>query len=621
MSSIFRPVKVNYFYFFFLFACLLLVHGFHVLLVEPASVGTQLSFLIDVALQCLLEVVLLFILGHVIRAFFSKTAFYVYISFTFLLLVVQIIDFFLIRVMDMTIWTVIRIVKEESFRNLLESTNISLRSWGMFMAVLMVLPLVGLLVFFLFEKWEKKREQSLKNPIMLSIVLLGLLTFWDLSAIFPSSPVAYEQLRKTLPLKSSLFAPEWPTIHFPEPLVQNESIFEQGSLKLTALKEKPDVFLFIFESLREDFITPKIAPYLSQFRNENVSFDLSLSSANATHLSWFSLFHSKFPFYWSSGTEKAKKEGSLPIRLFKEMGYSINVYSSAQLGFYEMDERIFGEGRHLADNFFMFSHDGHLPACESDEKTMHKLFEEMKKEKGGRLHIVFLDSTHFDYSWPKETGSLFVPIQEELDYLKAAYSKAEVEGIKNRYRNAIYYLDSLFGQFLQTLQETKNSEEAVVVVTGDHGEEFYENNHIFHASTLNEAQTHVPIYYKFGRGRGISTSKKCAMTSHVDIFPTLFHYLLKEDKKLTMLHGESIFKTEKWPYAITARYNAGNTPTEFSIHNGKNRIVMRFGEDDIFKTSRLSIVSVKDRQDQNVPINSSSVHGEFGQAFDRLFSR
>ena len=45
--------------------------------------------------------------------------------------------------------------------------------------------------------------------------------------------------------------------------------------------------------------------------------------------------------------------------------------------------------------------------------------------------------------------TLFLPIEEEINYLKAT-TDGNVDGIKNRYRNAIHYIDSLFKKFLET---------------------------------------------------------------------------------------------------------------------------------------------------------------------------
>ena len=74
--------------------------------------------------------------------------------------------------------------------------------------------------------------------------------------------------------------------------------------RIFSLNHKPDIYLFVIESLREDYITVENSPHLNQFKEKNVSFDLTLSNANATHNSWFSLFHSKFPFYWEKSIQK-----------------------------------------------------------------------------------------------------------------------------------------------------------------------------------------------------------------------------------------------------------------------------------------------------------------------------
>jgi membrane-anchored protein YejM (alkaline phosphatase superfamily) len=285
-----------------------------------------------------------------------------------------------------------------------------------------------------------------------------------------------------------------------------------------------------------------------------------------------------------------------------------------------MDERIFGENHQLADQIFDFSEE--RVTHQSDSNAIEKLLEEMRASKGngGHLHIISLDSTHFDYSWPKETGSLFLPVKEEIDYFKAAYSKSEMEGIKNRYRNAIHHVDSLLGRFFEELKKQGKDKDALVVVTGDHGQEFFEDEHLFHASTLNAAQTQVPIYYKFGDGSKLPSRGRARLTSHIDIFPTLLHYICQKDLDLKVIQGESIFKDEKWAYVISARYNGSKKPTEFFIHNGKNKITLRFNEKDIFHSSQLSILSVKDLYDKNIPHDKSTIRGEFGGAFNRLFS-
>src|SRR5579872_635637 len=112
--------RINYLYFGFVFFCLLFVHGFHVLLLNTAPLVSKMSFLITVSLQCFLEVVLLLFIGLLIKKLLSKTFFYSYIALTFLLLIAQIIDFFLTRILDLSVWFGFDLIKEESLGNFIQ---------------------------------------------------------------------------------------------------------------------------------------------------------------------------------------------------------------------------------------------------------------------------------------------------------------------------------------------------------------------------------------------------------------------------------------------------------------------------------------------------------------------
>ncbi len=461
--------------------------------------------------------------------------------------------------------------------------------------------------------------------MQLVCALVALMAVWDLSTILPTKHVDYAKLSKALPFKTTVFSPSTQKIALssilPEAKMEDGEARQKNGILTPA--HKPDIFIFVIESLREDFITDAVAPRLAQFKKENVSFDLALSSANCTQLSWFSLFYSKFPFHWAKEGKAERKTGSPVLKIFKEMGYAIHVYTSAMLGFYEMDQRLFGEKCELVDRFFLFGHGGQIPPHESDGRTVDKLTEEMRSasKKGGHLHIVFLESTHFDYSWPKEKELVFAPIVDQIDYLKVACAKQDLEPIKNRYRNAIHYVDGLFGKFLDALKETKGMDEAVVVVTADHGEEFFEDGHLFHASNLNFAQTHVPLYYKFGSSIQLPGTTLCKATSHIDIMPTLLHYLFKKDLFQNEMQGESIFKAKRSPFLVSARYNGVRNPVEFFIHNGRKLLTVRLEAAKEFSKSHLSVLSVKDLYDQNISNNFSLVRDEFEGAFEALFQR
>ena len=384
-----------------------------------------------------------------------------------------------------------------------------------------------------------------------------------------------------------------------------------------SLARKPDVYLFVIESLREDFITEAHSPNIYQFKQDHISFDLALSNSNATQISWFSLFFSEYPFYWGKITPNNWNEGSVPLRSFKKMGYDIHAFSSARLGYYQMDHLIFGKTQYLADTLFTPDEEEFDEPYQRDQIAMEQLLERMDhpEEEGGRLFIVFLDATHLDYSWPKEECSLFHPFEERINYFKVACSNRDVEKIQNRYRNSLYFVDKLMGQFFEKLETCPGGKEAVVILTADHGEEFYENGHLFHASGLTHQQTHVPLYYRFGSDKQVNRDSVCKVTCHMDIFPTLFHYLLGEDLFSQELKGQSIFKTDRSPYIVACRFNASRPPYEFFIHNGKEKITARFdNERDIFHSKKLNILSKKNINEENIAYDLTSLKELFIEA-------
>ena len=385
---------------------------------------------------------------------------------------------------------------------------------------------------------------------------------------------------------------------------------------------RPNIFFFIAESVRGDYITDEITPHLSQFKRENISFDLSLSNGNATQISWFSTFHSKLPLYW--GRRNASRNwniGSPPLKVLKEIGYQTHVYSSANLSFYQMDELVFGKERYLVDDVHFFPHGFISEAWESDQKGCEKLIEDLRQRQNeeGHCYLVFLDATHFNYSWPRE-NSLFGPFPEKIEYVKATFQKEGVEGIKNRYKNSLHYVDSLFGSFLSNLKETPLYKDAVVVFMGDHGEEFLEQHNLFHASDLSMQQTRIPILYKFGQNSRTTPSQESLVTSQIDIFPSILDYIYGKERFSKILDGTSIFNPKPVSYAVTGRYNASRPPYEFCVQTLHSKLTLRFkDEKHTFKPNILKILTIKDLEDNLVSFDERLIENQFGSEMDHIF--
>lgn len=613
--------KINIIYFGFLFVALSFLHVYQIFLIDDGTALRRFFYAIYAIGQCFLEVGILALLGSFLVRKYPKSLSPVFVVCTFLLFIVHIVDFPLVRIMDWSIWYVLDWILEEKMENFLEllyASNISIKIWIVVGIVMVVLPIFGVVFYRLTESFAKKLPYQLSYPttafsLMAIILFLSLFDFKTGELAAPHNESRY---LKALPWKSTLSMQGYPMLKLKNGLkAQPSQTTFEAKLNSTNLNlaERPNIFLFVIESLRADFITDKTAPHMTAFRKKYSSFPLALSGANATPNSWYSIFHSRYSFYWDQNTEM----GSPALSVLKKAGYKIHVYTAARLNYYKMDEVLFGKKQALLNSMDVFSHDEE--SWIGDQQCVEKLMDDMDRfrKEEGHVFIVFFDSTHFDYSWPKLDPVQFTPIVDNINYLKVAFLKENIEGIKNRYRNAIYFVDQLFGRFYNQLMKMPYARESVVAVTGDHGEEFFEKGHIFHMSSLSAMQTQVPIYLKLG-----DDSKSCQgeMICHTDIFPTVIDYVLKGDDFADFFDGESLLRDRQRPFALTVKYNGSRAPYEFALNNGKTKLVARFNNQrNIFNANSIEILERESRKNETLEFNEEMINREFATAFDYLF--
>jgi membrane-anchored protein YejM (alkaline phosphatase superfamily) len=299
------------------------------------------------------------------------------------------------------------------------------------------------------------------------------------------------------------------------------------------------------------------------------------------------------------------------------MGYQIHTFSSPSLSFYNMDDVLFGKDHALTDTLFIPD-----ASCtelyQRDEAAMDAMIAQMNAPGSGRVFLLFLDSSHFGYSFPK-SFERFTPCDEGASFLTALLSKQAPEELVNRYQNALLFLDAQLGKFFNVLESTEQGKQSIVVITGDHGEEFYEKGNLFHATTLSKEQITPPIYYKFGDTARLKSKISCQATSHIDIFPSIFHYLTGCDVTASVFDGQSIFNATRWPYTVIARFNVSNTPIQYCLHGPLLKLIVEFDQSDIFQSKQLQCLSIKTFEDETVSLPFSSLEEAFGPAFARLF--
>ncbi len=592
-----KPIEkeFNYLYFSLLFFSLSSMILSHFLNLEHPFLGFPLVFALYGVGQTLLEILFFILISYILMRWAPKWIFFGFIIFSFIIHLIHYTDFILLRVLDVSFTFIFTFFLSKGIDNILATFQALRLNSTMVIASLSIIfsiPLTGLFIYWATSKLTRKKPLHLSLPkILIGIGSIAtLLLLIDLMAYPHWDRLFYRNHQKRLPFGSTFFSPSPNRIQ----LSQKPSLSrkEPESLPSLTAHSLPNIYFFVIETLRRDFITEEIAPHLTQFEKENIQFIDSYSNANCTQLSWFSLFHSDFPFYWTQMKEEWQY-GSLPLRLLKNLGYKIHVYTSANLDYFGMDPLLFGRKTRLPDKLKDFFPLESLESCAKDALVIQNFKEDIENYPEGNLFIFFLDSTHSEYSFPADFPLKFEPIAREIEYLTITRGSKELEGIKNRYRNSIHYIDHLMGNFFEIVKKKNLYDQGIFVITGDHGEEFFEEGSLFHGTHLNEYQLSVPIYLKFPSD-SLAFVKEA---THIDLFPTILHYLTGRGDFSEFFDGESLLKEKQWPYRIAVLQNGPNIPSEFSLQQGKKQMRAKFISSEI--DTALEVI------DLQIPENSS----------------
>src|SRR5262249_36979337 len=105
---------------------------------------------------------------------------------------------------------------------------------------------------------------------------------------------------------------------------------------------------------------------------------------------------------------------------------------------------------------------------------------------------------------------------------RTALKPADIQLCRARYDEGLRYTDAVLEEYFARLRALGALENAFVIVTSDHGEEFAEHGGLIHRGTLYEARLHVPpIAGGTGRVRLGPPRVENALGGAVSIAPTI----------------------------------------------------------------------------------------------------
>lgn len=338
------------------------------------------------------------------------------------------------------------------------------------------------------------------------------------------------------------------------PLVEFDVVFKDHHLNVEELGDtvkKPDVFVLLVETFREDSLTEEITPYMHAFKeHEAQPIERSWAASNGTHLSWFGIFSGRVPVHRENDSDRCAGEGWPGLNVFqawKNRGYGLHMYAASTLDYRSMGNHFVGSEGKLFDLVRQDAegdeiHEIELP--ERERMLLDSFKQDLKERKAGgespELTYFCLDSPHFYYQWHKDFDPPFKPYHERT-YFPSRPNEEELQLVKNKYYNALAWADTLVEEFCEELKKQGVYDDSIVVIVGDHGEELQDNGGWLHVSSLENEQIRVPMLVKWPKAMGRGPA--LADASQLDLMPSLLECAFGQE--VTSLAGVSLLNGEE----------------------------------------------------------------------------
>jgi arylsulfatase len=302
-------------------------------------------------------------------------------------------------------------------------------------------------------------------------------------------------------------------------------------------EERPDVLLFLADTFRADNLTVyggehALTPRLDALAGRARVFRNAWSVATYTLPAHATLFSGLFPHQAGIGSEQSRLPDELAT-LAEELsraGYRTGAITDSGLvshsfgfdqGFAYFDE----QRSTLARTFeraleFLDADDGRPVFLFVQSYRVHREYEvspETRAAHGERLGIrgeigaveqglMELARAH------GHVPALPTDVPGEIGALPEA--RLLVADLRAHYQGGVLDFDRAFGGFLEELERRAFLEHGVLVFTSDHGEAFAEHGELYHARTVFEEKTRIPLLVA---GRGIEPGLVETPASLIDV--------------------------------------------------------------------------------------------------------
>lgn len=294
----------------------------------------------------------------------------------------------------------------------------------------------------------------------------------------------------------------------------------------------PNIILVSIDTLRADHLScygyeRHTSPILDSLASRGALFELCQAQAPWTLPSHATMFTGltvrNHGTTLSGGNEKKLDPSlaSLPVLLHD------NGYRTA--GFVNVRFLTEPFGFNTGFDHFVFDSENGWMAEYTVNSAVNWLREELDSQEEGEdiplFMFIHLWDVHSPYNPPVPFANYFTDLTRETSCEWAMGEGDEVLNPEDkdffiaRYDGSISYVDHELGRLFSELRTLGISDNTLIIITADHGEEFFEHGGVSHGRTLFQEQLHVPLIIA---GPGIAAGERRDIPCGLfDLFPTI----------------------------------------------------------------------------------------------------
>ena len=300
------------------------------------------------------------------------------------------------------------------------------------------------------------------------------------------------------------------------------------------------VVLVVVDTLRADHLgvygyERQTSPNLDAWAEHGAVFENAFSTSPWTLPSVGTMFTGQLPSRHLAGTFVRGADGRPPNRSqFRQLDTSLPTLAetAAAAGFATVAviNNAFLGPRFGVDRGFElydFSPAGNRQLRRADVVVDRALTWLRNRGEGPFFMVIHLFDPHMEYDPPETTRGHFssglpkTELPRLTDQIRTALRRGDLfdrDYLVALYDEEILFVDRQLGRLFESLDAEGLADNAVVLVTSDHGEELFDHDGFEHGHTVYDELLRVPLVV---RGPGIRPARHDLPVSLLDLFPTI----------------------------------------------------------------------------------------------------